>query len=133
MKETIEINHFINVSPEEVYNAWLSSYLHTEMTGGEAKVSDIIGDSFYTWDGYIEGKNISLTPFTEIIQSWRTSEFSDEDEDSILKITLTEKGDGTEISLHHSNIPEGQLQYENGWKEHYFQPMTEFFENNRND
>ena len=131
--KTIEINHFINVSPEEVYNAWLSSYLHTEMTGGEAKVSDIIGDSFYTWDGYIEGKNISLTPFTEIIQSWRTSEFSDEDEDSILKITLTEKGDGTEISLHHSNIPEGQLQYENGWKEHYFQPMTEFFENNRND
>ena len=132
MKETIILHHIFNTSPTELYNAWLDSETHSEMTGGEAICSMSEGESFSTWDEYITGKNITLTPNKEIIQTWRTSEFSYEDEDSILKIRLQETTDGTELTIHHSNIPEGQLQYTNGWKEHYFEPMTAYFNKKSN-
>lgn len=66
-------------------------------------------------------------PFSEIQQSWRTSEFSDDDEDSNLIIQFNEHPDGTELVLTHTNIPEGQTQYLSGWEDHYFEPMTEYF------
>jgi activator of HSP90 ATPase len=131
MKETIILHHQINASQEEVYNAWLNSETHTLMTGGEAVCSNMEGEEFSAWDGYITGTNIMLKPFSEIIQNWRTSEFSDEDEDSLLKIRFNKIDRGTEITLHHSNIPESQLQYINGWKEHYFEPMTKYFNNKK--
>ena len=63
----------------------------------------------------------------KIVQSWRTSEFSQDDEDSILTIQLKEVREGTELLLTHKNIPKGQTQYKQGWIDHYFVPMKEFF------
>ncbi len=130
MKESITLKTTIKASPQEIYNAWLDSRLHSKMTGGLAKCSNEIGDSFTAWDGYITGKNIKLNPYQEIVQSWRTSEFNDNDEDSHLRILLKDLNGATEITLIHTNIPEGQTQYEEGWKVHYFEPMRKYFEGN---
>lgn len=54
------------------------------MTGGEAEISNKINEAFTAWDGYIEGTNVQLEPNKRIIQSWRTSEFDETDEDSQL-------------------------------------------------
>ena len=128
MKESLELKVTFNVKPHEIYKAWLDSKQHAKMTGGDAECGKLIGDSFTTWDGYISGKNIDLKPNQEIVQSWRTSQFNENDEDSYLKIQLREIKNGTELILIHSNIPEGQTQYEQGWKEHYFEPMNNYFE-----
>ena len=64
----------------------------------------------------------------KIVQSWRTSEFGENDEDSILTILLQETDNGgTQLTMIHSNIPEGQTQYEKGWVNHYFEPMKGYF------
>ncbi len=97
------------------------------MTGGEAKVSNVIGESFSVWDGYISGKNIALIPATKIVQSWRTLDFKDADEDSILEIEFEENAEDCQITLRHSNIPEGSPDYETGWENHYFKPMRQYF------
>jgi len=97
------------------------------MTGGEAECSDEIGDTYSTWDEYITGKNISLIPYSEIIQTWRTSEFADTDPDSKLTLLLKNTESGCELTLIHENIPEGQSDYKKGWIEHYLNPMKEFF------
>lgn len=128
MKETLELKTTFNVKPHKIYEAWLDSKRHSKMTGGDAECGKEIGDSFTAWDGYISGKNINLIPNQEIIQSWRTSQFKENDEDSNLKIQLREIKNGTELTLTHSNIPEGQTQYEQGWTEHYFKPMKDYFE-----
>jgi hypothetical protein len=73
------------------------------------------------------GKNLDLVPNKTIIQSWRTSEFDINDEDSYLHIQLNSVGIGTEIKLSHSNIPNGYSDYETGWTEHYFSPMKSYF------
>ena len=99
------------------------------MTGGEAKCSNKVGGFFTAWDGYISGKNVELVENKKIVQTWRTTEFEDNDEDSILTIEMNKVPEGTELILSHSNIPQGQTQYEQGWVDHYFKPMKVFFEN----
>jgi activator of HSP90 ATPase len=127
MKESLELKEVFNVSASELYHAWLDSELHTQMTGGEAECSNQTGASFSAWDGYITGKNMVLIEGEKIVQTWRTSEFDENDEDSILTVLLSEQPKGCELVLLHTNIPSGQTQYEQGWGDHYFEPMKEFF------
>ena len=121
------LNTTINATPFQIYNAWLSSKEHTEMTGGEASASDIVGGKFTAWDEYIYGKNIELEQNHFIKQTWRSSQFEETDEDSILEVILEEKNGKTELTLIHSNVPEGGSHYIKGWEEHYFQPMKTYF------
>ncbi len=117
----------INATAEEIYLTWLNSEGHTKMTGGEATATDKVGDNFTAWDGYIEGKNLELEPFTRILQSWRTTQFHENEEDSQVEILLNEVDGQTELTLIHSNIPESGEHYKKGWDEHYFQPMKNYF------
>ena len=105
----------------------MNSAEHTKMTGGEAKASTEVDASFTAWDGYIWGKNLEIEPNKRILQSWRTSEFSDDDEDSLLELLFSNTNDGTEITLIHSNLPPHGKQYKQGWEDHYFTPMREYF------
>jgi len=117
----------IKATAKEIYTAWLDSEGHSKMTGGEASTSDKPGDSFTAWDGYIEGKNLILQRYKRIVQSWRTSEFEEGEEDSQIEILLSEAEGQTELTLIHTKVPEGGDNYIQGWKEHYFQPMQSYF------
>ena len=128
MPYTFTLAGKISASPQEIYEAWLDSLAHSEMTGGEANMSDQIGAEVSAWDGYISGRNIELVPGRRIVQSWRTSEFTDEHEDSIVTVLLEETDDGTLLTLVHSNVPDDQRSYEeSGWQSHYFEPMEAYF------
>ncbi len=87
------------------------------------------GEAYTAWDGYIEGKNLVLIENKQIVQSWRTSESSENNEDSILHIDLTKVNEGPKVTLIHTNIPQGQTQYKQCWIDHYFEPMKEYFSN----
>jgi uncharacterized protein YndB with AHSA1/START domain len=128
MQYAFTLTTTIPASAEDIYEAWLDSLAHTEMTGGEAIMSDEVGAEVAAWDGYITGRNLELVPGERIVQSWRTSEFTDEHEDSIISVTLEEVEGGTLLTLVHSKVPEGQTSYEEGgWEVHYFEPMKEYF------
>ncbi|MBI2445583.1 SRPBCC domain-containing protein [Candidatus Micrarchaeota archaeon] len=128
IKQTVE---FPGVTPQEVYDSFLSSKGHSDMTGGAAaEISDKVGASFTAWDGYITGKNLELVSGKKIVQAWRTTEFPDDAEDSVLKIELSVTKDlkGTVLKMTHSKIPAGQeAQYGPGWHESYWEPMKEYF------
>jgi activator of HSP90 ATPase len=127
MKTNFEIKETLPATPNEIYEAWLDSDGHAAMTGGGADCSADVGKPFTAWDGYISGVNLKLTPGREIVQSWRTSEFEDDDADSEVTVRLAAVEGGTEITLIHKDIPEGQPDYEQGWKDHYLEPMREYF------
>lgn len=118
----------IDSSAKDIYLAWLNSDGHTKMTGGRATISDKIGDKFTAWDGYIEGRNLELEPYQRILQSWRTSQFEETEEDSQIEILLREVDGQTELTLFHSNVPENGSHYMEGWENHYFQPMRLYFQ-----
>lgn len=127
MKISFTIKQQFPKSPMEIYDAWLNSEQHTAMTGGVATASIDVGAVFSAWDGYITGKNLELLPNQKIKQSWRTTDFQDGDEDSMLELLFTATSTGCEMTLSHSNIPEGSPDYEQGWENHYFQPMRAYF------
>ena len=118
-----------NATPEQVYDSLLSSKIHGEFTGSPASVSARRGAKFTAWDGYISGKNVSLEKGSEIVQEWRTTEFPEEYDSSILKIKLRKKGDGTELTMLQTKVPASQIkQYESGWYESYWDPMVQYFQ-----
>jgi activator of HSP90 ATPase len=127
MKKSFRLKESFNVSPETLYTAWLDSKTHSEMTGGSAQCSAELNGAFSTWDGYITGFNKALIPNKEIVQSWRTTEFLDSDNDSEVIIQLSKTSDGCRLTLIHQNIPEGQPDYEKGWIDYYFEPMKDYF------
>ncbi|MEE9162109.1 MAG: SRPBCC domain-containing protein [Candidatus Neomarinimicrobiota bacterium] len=122
-----EVSQLIPAMPEAIYQAWLSSEGHTAMTGSPATASDAVGEAFEAWDGYIQGRNLELEAPKRIVQSWRTAEFEASEEDSRLEILLTPQGEGTLVTLRHSQLPEQGMQYKQGWVDSYFLPMLAFF------
>lgn len=128
MLDSFEIFAIVPASPKEVYSAWLDSDAHTNMTGGRAEASPAKGATFTAWDGYILGTNLELEANHRIVQAWRTSEFPDGSTDSRLEVVLEEVDGGTKVTLRHSMIPKGQgASYQQGWAEHYFEPMKRYF------
>ena len=118
----------IPASPEDIYQAWLDSIGHSEMTGSEATMSDEVGAEVSAWDGYISGRNLEPIPGERIVQSWRTTEFDAEEEDSVITVVLQETEDGTLLTLEHGNVPDEHKSYEEGgWQSNYFEPMVAYF------
>ena len=119
-------------SPEAVYDAWIDTDGHTAMTGAPAETGREVGDAYSAWDGYITGTILELVPGRRIVQSWRTSDFDDDDADSTVAIELEPAETGARLTLSHSGVPNGQTDYENGgWKDFYFTPMTAYFAGKR--
>ena len=128
MPYSYTLSAVIPASPAEIYRAWLDSIGHSEMTGGEATMSDEVGADISAWDGYITGRNLELIPGERIVQSWRTTEFDDECDDSVVTILLQETEGGTLLTLEHSSVPDEYKSYEEGgWQSHYFEPMITYF------
>jgi activator of HSP90 ATPase len=127
MAIAFEVSARFRASADKLYTAWLDSGEHARMTGAGASVSAEIGGSFTAWDGYIEGRNLELEYPKRILQSWRTTEFEDGDEDSILEVLFQPEGVRTLVTIRHSNLPQHGMQYQQGWVDSYFEPMKEYF------
>ena len=123
-KLTVEIP----ADQKTVYEAWLNGKQHAAMTGVPATASNKMGGTFTAHDGYAFGKNLELDPYSKIVQSWRTTEFAEDEKDSLLEINLAEKGEHTLLTLIHSQLPPHGKQYEQGWIDFYFEPMKLYFQ-----
>jgi activator of HSP90 ATPase len=127
MAVEFEVSTVLAASPESIYDAWLDSQSHTAMTGGEAQVNNRVGETFTAWNGYIQGRNLILEPHRRIVQAWRTTEFADHEPDSEIEIKLEPEGDGTRLTLSHTNLPPHGGKYAQGWVDAYLEPMAAYF------
>ncbi len=124
----LRVTTVLPASAARVYAAWIDAQEHSRMTGGAATVDPKVGGLYSAWDGYIAGKILELVTGERIVQSWRSTEFPAGHPHSRLEVRLRDVDGGCEITIVHSEIPEGQgAQYESGWQGHYFNPMTEYF------
>jgi len=131
--ESITLWEIFPASPREIYEAWLSS-AHGKMVGSTATVDPRVGGAFTAWDGYIRGTTLELEPYRRIVQAWRTTEFSAPSPDSRLELLLEQVEGGTRLTIRHIEIPEGKsASLEQGWIDHYFRPMKEYFARKRED
>ena len=123
----------VPASAQDIYDAWLSSSGHEKITGGQkAQISAQEGAAFTVWNGYISGRNLKLEPPRRIIQSWRTTKFTDADPDSQIEVLLRPAAGGTMVTVRHSKVPDGHTSYrDGGWQRSYFEPMKQHFKRAR--
>jgi activator of HSP90 ATPase len=126
--KTILISSIFDTTSAFLYKFFIDSKLHTEVTGSKAIINNKIGGKFTAWDEYINGKIVSLEKNKKIIQKWRTTEFNENDKDSIVEITIEELNKNrAKLTLKHTELPNGtEEEYKNGWKEYYIKPLKEF-------
>jgi activator of HSP90 ATPase len=130
MPYDFEVSDSIPASPEDIYEAWMSSAGHSAMTGGAAHIDPLVGGDFDAWDGYIHGTTLELEANRRIVQSWRTSNFTEAHADSRIEVELEGDGESTTVTVRHFNVPDDQLGYEQGgWQKSYFDPMKAYFAN----
>jgi uncharacterized protein YndB with AHSA1/START domain len=126
--ESVRVSAVLPTSADRLYAAWLDGLEHSRMTGGKATVDPRVGGRHTAWDDYIEGEILALEPGRRIAQSWRATDFPEGHAHSHLEIFLEDVPGGCEVTLVHSEIPEGLGdQYEEGWATHYFVPMKKHF------
>ena len=116
----------IKGTPEEIYSALINPFAISLWTGAEAVMKEEPGSKFSLFDGDIEGINLAFEKDHKIIQEWF---FGDQEEKSIVTITLRADRHFTKIELHHSNIPEEAFEdLAQGWDAYYFGGLKDFFE-----
>ena len=118
--------YVIKATPEMVYLALTRVDTIMLWTGYPAEMEIRVGSEFSLWDGNIVGKNLEFIPNRSIRQQWY---FGDQEEESIVCITLHEHKKGTSVELKHTNIPdEVYEEMKTGWNKAYFGALQEFYE-----
>ena len=126
--DSIKLSITLPVEPKKVYNAWLSSKKHSAFTKSEAHIEKKVGSTFTAGEGYISGTTELLHMNKRIVQTWRTTDFTEEDIDSTLEIVFENVEKGTKVSIIHTDLPKNTgTTYKKGWRDHYFKPMKEYF------
>jgi activator of HSP90 ATPase len=129
MSTTIRQTVSFDASPHAVFEALLDSRKHSAFTGAKASLSRKVGGKISAWDGYIEGKNLRIEKDKVIVQSWRTTEFTESDPDSQVMFHLSEKGKGTRLMFVHSKVPDRLAEeLRQGWIDNYWVPLKEYLE-----
>ena len=117
--------YLLAAPPEEVYHALTIPATIQLWTGEAADMSLEPGSEFSLWDGSIVGKNIEFDAGKKIVQQWY---FGEQQEPSIVTITLHPNKQGTSVELTHTNIPDDDFDdIVQGWDEAYFGSLQEFY------
>jgi activator of HSP90 ATPase len=130
MPESLKFTLDLPVSPERVYRAWFDSYEHSQFTGAPAQIDARAGGQFSALDGYIQGRTLVMTPFSHIVQAWRTVDFPPGSPDSQIDLKLEPTCLGAQMTLNQTGVPDGQsAALLKRWEEDYFRPLLDYFEN----
>lgn len=128
MSENLKLSLILPVSADHLFDAWLDSAKHTQFTGSPASVEAWVGGKHMAFGSYAWGENVALERPSRIVQTWRTTDFPDGADPSVLEVLFREVGGGTEVTLVHTQLPDGSgAEYEKGWREFYLAPMTAYF------
>jgi activator of HSP90 ATPase len=124
---TIKDKVILPGDPIDVYNALIDADKHAEFTGSPASSDPRIGGRFEAWDGYISGSFIELIPGKKITQEWISSDFPENSTPSRLEIVLRKIGEGVELTMIHSGVPEEIADdIRKGWTDYYWVPLRDY-------
>ncbi|RAJ06625.1 activator of Hsp90 ATPase-like protein [Chitinophaga skermanii] len=116
----------IPAPPEELYVALTNPVTIRLWSGEVAEMSTEPGSEFSLWEGSIAGVNLAFEENKKIVQEW---DFGDQEEASIVTLTLHTDKKGTSLEVKHTNIPDEDydaIVY--GWKHTYIASLLEFYQ-----
>lgn len=107
----------IIADPEEVFGALTNPFQIELWSGYLADMKAEKGYVFSLWEGDITGVNLEVIPNKSLVQEWF---FGEQEEASIVRITLKKNGPRTSVELEHTHIPADVYdEITEGWREYY--------------
>jgi len=127
MRTTICKTVVLPATANELYDMYMDSRVHGEITGAPAKISEEAGSPFEAFGGLLTGKTIQVIKHRLIVQAWRSVNFKKADPDSTLIISFTPEDDDGRIDLVHLHVPASDFQgISGGWDSRYFAPWLTY-------
>ncbi len=127
MTKTIRQSVSLRSPPHAVFEALLDSRRHSDFTGDRARISRKVGGTFSTFGGYASGKNLKIERDKVLVQSWRTTDFEDEEPDSTITFRFSKEGKGTRLSFVQSGVPDRlAADLAQGWRDFYWGPLKAY-------
>jgi activator of HSP90 ATPase len=119
---------FNAVTPERLYEIYVSGEEHARATGQPAAIEAREGGAFSAYGGYLTGNFIRLEPGQLVVQFWRSKHFKDTDADAILSIAFrTNEYRQAETELVLTNVPNDMTRHDNSsWNQFYWEPFREY-------
>jgi len=118
----------INAEPSDVYSALTNPFTIELWSGYPAVMSEDPGSEFSLWEGDITGRNIEFVRNSKVVQEWY---FGDQQEKSIVTITISPDGENSLVTVEQTNIPDEDFQeISEGWREYYIGAIMGFFNPN---
>jgi activator of HSP90 ATPase len=118
---------FRSTTCETLYHLYVNARMHSVLTGGKAKISEKEATKFSAYGGYCSGKNLQLIPGKLIVQSWRATDWNDNEVDSTFILLFEQKGKNAEVFMTHANVPDSQVKaLAEGWNEFYWIPWRNY-------
>ena len=128
MPDNIKLSVTLPVAASKIYNAWFDKEAHSSFSRGKAVIEKKVGSKFTANDGYIEGEISKMILNRQIVMNWRTTEFPEGSEDSIVTVNFDSLPEATKVIIVHENLPEDEgKKYRKEWKDNYFSLMKEYF------
>lgn len=116
----------IIADPEEVFAALTNPFQIELWSGYPADMKPEAGYVFSLWEGDITGVNLEVVPNKRLVQEWF---FGEQDEQSIVRITLKKAGGRTLVDLNHTHIPEDVFEeITEGWRDYYLGSVKSMLE-----
>lgn len=116
----------IIADPEEVFAALTNPFQIELWSGYPADMKPEAGYVFSLWEGDITGVNLEVVPNKRLVQEWF---FGEQDEQSIVRITLKKAGGRTLVDLSHTHIPEDVFEeITEGWRDYYLGSVKSMLE-----
>lgn len=118
----------VNTEPSDVYAALTNPFTIELWSGYPAVMSTEPESEFSLWEGDITGRNIEFIPDRKVVQEWY---FGDNEEQSIVTITIRPDKGGSLVTVEQTNIPDEDFNdIAEGWREYYMGAIISLFNPN---
>lgn len=120
-------SYFIGAPPEAVWRALTEPELVAAWGAGPAEMRAEPGAAFTLWGGEIWGTVTAAEPPSRLVQEWWAD--YEWEEPSHVAFTLAAEGDGTRLTLEHTDVPEDEAEeFDAGWDDSYLGPLKAMLE-----
>ena len=126
--KTFKKTFYLDAEPSDVYAALTNPFTIELWSGYPAVMSIEPGSEFSLWEGDITGKMIEAITDKKVVQQWY---FGEQKEESIVTIRIFPKGENSNVTVEHTNIPDEDFaEIAEGWREYYVGAIIDFFNPN---
>jgi len=114
-------------SPDVLFDMYLDPNVHAALSGAPVTIGPIAGAPFRAFGGALSGTILHVEPKRLIVQTWRSTNWAEEDIDSVLVLSFWPENDGARIELAHINVADADFAgVSHGWEKYYWTPWRAY-------